>query len=180
MIRLTTDRLILRKVRLEDANDLFEYYSDERVQIPAGSKILNSLEEVTSQVNKLLLRNSVLVIELKETGKVIGAIGAYNLTFNNILERHIGFELNYNYWNNGYITEAASVLIKYLFEEQDMDRVAMSHYPFNKASERVAQKLGFVKEGVLRKEDKLSTDEIVDRVVYSIIKDEYIQRKENK
>ncbi|QVK20504.1 GNAT family N-acetyltransferase [Mycoplasmatota bacterium] len=176
MKNLETDRLILRRVRLEDVNDLYEYSSDDRVQIPAGSKKVYNIFEMMKRIEKLIKRDDILVIELKSNRKVIGAIGAYNLTYNDIIERHIGFELNYDYWNNGYITEACNVVIKYLFEELNMDRVAMSHYPFNKTSERVAQKLGFTKEGILRKEDKIATGEIVDRIIYSIIKDEYFER----
>ncbi|XMB85525.1 GNAT family protein [Mycoplasmatota bacterium WC44] len=173
MIKIITERLILRDFEITDVEAMYEYLSDDRVAIPAGGKSVDSLDKAKMTFERVSKRNDIWAIELKSKQKVIGAIGAYNLTYNNIKERHIGFELSYNYWNKGYVTEACKSLITYLFEVEQMDRIAMSNYHFNKGSIRVAEKLGFVREGALRKEDRLSTGEIVDRIVYSIIKDEY-------
>ena len=175
---LETKRLKIRKFSFKDLNDIYKYLSDEAVQIPAGGRVIESIEEAQKTLDRYMKRDDIFAIELKEENKVIGAIGAYNLTYNNILERHLGFELNQKYWNQGYITEAAQHLIDYLFVELQLDRVAISNYPFNKASSKVAEKLGFVKEGVLRKEDRLSTGELVDRIVYSIIREEWSEKIE--
>jgi RimJ/RimL family protein N-acetyltransferase len=170
---LETRRLKIRAFSFRDLKDILEYLSDPEVQIPAGGSPISTIEEAQKILDKYMSREDIYAIELKEEGKVIGAIGAYNLTYNNILERHLGFEITRKYWNQGYLTEAAKELINYLFTVENMDRIAISNYPFNKASIRVAEKLGFVKEGILRKEDRLTTGELVDRIVYSIIKEEY-------
>lgn len=175
MKRLETERLILRNFEDKDYQDMLEYLSDERVQFPACGKAINDSEKAHKYFNKILDRDNVWAVELKDENKVIGSIGAYNLTYNDIAERHLGFVLNYSYWNNGYITEGCRAIIKFLFEEEKMDRIAMSNYEFNKNSIRVAEKLGFVKEGVLRKEDRLPNGELIDRIIYSIIKDEYFE-----
>ncbi len=175
-----TNRLIIRRFMEKDLLDIYEYLSDPEVQIPAGGKAITTIVEAKVVLGKYMKRDDIYAIELKKEKKVIGAIGAYNLTYNDILERHLGFEITRKYWNQGYLTEAAKELIRYLFVEKNMDRVAISNYPFNKASIRIAEKLGFVKEGILRKEDKLSTGEIVDRIVYSIIKDEYRSEQDEK
>lgn len=173
-LMLETDRLIIRKFTYKDLSDIYEYLKDPEVQIPAGGRVITSIEDALKILERYLKREDIFAIELKSESKVIGAIGAYNLTYNDIAERHLGFELNQSYWNKGYITEACAKLINHLFVEKGMDRIAISNYPFNKASIRVAEKLGFVKEGVLRKEDRLSTGELVDRIVYSIIRSEYL------
>lgn len=170
---LETKRLFIRKFSYRDLNDIFEYLKDPEVQIPAGGSAIDTIEEAQATLDRYMKRNDIFAIELKSESKVIGAIGAYNLTYNDIKERHLGFEITKKYWNQGYLTEAARALIEYLFIDMEMDRVAISNYPFNKASIRIAEKLGFVKEGVLRKEDRLSTGELVDRIVYSIIREEY-------
>ena len=177
---LETKRLLIRKFEENDYLDIFEYLSDKDVQIPAGGKVIATIEEAKAAIVRYMKRTDVFAISLKEEKKVIGAIGAYNLTYNDILERHLGFELNKKYWNQGYLTEAAKALIEYLFVELKMDRIAVSNYPFNKASIRVTEKLRFIKEGILRKEDRLSTGELVDRIVYSIIKDEYRSEQDEK
>jgi len=175
MKTINTKRLLLRKFNPYDCYDMFEYLSDVDVQLPAGGVVHQTITHTRKLLEKLVTRDNIWAIELVDENKVIGAIGAYNLTQNDILERHIGFELNKKYWNKGYVTEAAQAMIKHLFEDLRMDRVVMSHYPFNEASERIAEKLGFVKEGYLRKEDRILTGKIVDRVIYSIIKEEYFK-----
>lgn len=170
---LKTKRLIIRQFSFKDLNDIFEYLSDPDVQIPAGGSAIQTIAEAQTTLDRYMTRNDIFAIELRSESKVIGAIGAYNLTYNDIQERHLGFEITKKYWNQGYLTEAATEMIRYLFEEMEMDRVAISNYPFNEASKRIADKLGFVREGVLRKEDRLSTGELVDRIVYSIIREEY-------
>lgn len=175
MKRIETERLILRKFEDKDYKDMYEYLSDDRVQFPACGKVISNQQEARMYFNRILKSDNLWAVELKNENKVIGNIGAYNLTYNDIAERHLGFVLNYNYWNKGYITEACRAIIKYLFEEENMDRIAMSNYEFNKNSIRVAEKLGFVKEGVLRKEDRLPNGELVDRIVYSIIREEYFE-----
>ncbi len=171
---LVTKRLHIRPFSFRDLNDIFVYLKDPEVQIPAGGSPIQTIADAQGVLDRYMSRNDIYAIERKEDNKVIGAIGAYNLTYNDIKERHLGFEISKEFWNQGYITEAAEELIRFLFVEMEMDRVAISNYPFNKASIRVAEKLGFVKEGVLRKEDRIATGELVDRIVYSIIREEYI------
>ncbi len=170
---LETKRLIIRPFSFRDLNDIFVYLKDPEVQIPAGGSPIHTIEDAQAVLDRYMSRNDIYAIERKTDNKVLGAIGAYNLTYNDIKERHLGFEISKEFWNQGYITEAAEELIRFLFEKMEMDRVAISNYPFNKSSIRVAEKLGFIKEGVLRKEDRLATGELVDRIVYSIIRDEY-------
>ena len=55
-------------------------------------------------------------------------------------------------WGQGYLTEAASGLITYLFEKHGMERIVAQVATENIASIAALRKLGFVEEGILRGE----------------------------
>ncbi len=64
-------------------------------------------------------------------------------------------------------------MLRYAFEALCLEMVTVYHYPFNTRSQRVIEKCGFVKEGVLRKANCQYDGEILDRVCYSLLREEY-------
>jgi len=87
-------------------------------------------------------------IALKGHRNIIGTIG-----FNNFTKQHranIGYDLQAQFWNNGYLTEALKAIIKYGFKELDVNRIEAEVMQGNIASEKLLAKLGFTNEGVLR------------------------------
>jgi ribosomal-protein-alanine N-acetyltransferase len=54
-------------------------------------------------------------------------------------------------WGRGHVTEAASVLVSYLFETKTVDRIQAAFLAGNETSRRVLESSGFQLEGVLRK-----------------------------
>ena len=54
----------------------------------------------------------------------------------------IGYIFDNTYWHNGYATEAAESLIAYAFDSLELPAVYCSIRPENKASIRVAKRLG--------------------------------------
>jgi RimJ/RimL family protein N-acetyltransferase len=74
---------------------------------------------------------------------------------------------------NGYISEAAGLLLDYAFGEQRLNKVwAMAIEP-NTASQRVLEKLGFEREGTYRKETWYE-GEYVDSLRYGLLADEWL------
>jgi len=75
----------------------------------------------------------------KSHRKLIGAISLMNIT-----ERHraeLGYWTGKTFWNFGYCTEAARVVLRYAFEELMLNRVHASHIARNPASDRVMAKI---------------------------------------
>jgi RimJ/RimL family protein N-acetyltransferase len=72
----------------------------------------------------------------------------------------------------GLATEAAARVLQVAFEELDMHRVILRVAVGNRASERVAEKLGFVREGVLRKEVFVH-GVWMDHTLYGLLVEEY-------
>lgn len=73
---------------------------------------------------------------------------------------------------NGVATEAAACVVGLGFEEMGLHRVTLRIAVGNGASERIAEKLGFVHEGLLRKE-VLVRGEWLDHTLWAMLEDEY-------
>ena len=69
------------------------------------------------------------------------------------------------------------VLIKYVFEEFDINRVEIQMSTRNPKSRAIPERLGFTQEGVLRSNERLR-GEFSDSYVYSLLRDEYEAVKE--
>lgn len=73
---LTTDRLLLRPVVAEDAEDFYEYSRNANVGLNAGWKPHESIEETRLIMEQVFMnREAVFGIVVKESGKLIGTIG---------------------------------------------------------------------------------------------------------
>ncbi|MBL8640073.1 MAG: GNAT family N-acetyltransferase [Alphaproteobacteria bacterium] len=106
------------------------------------------------------------------TGEMIGAGGLHNCDWH-IRLFTLGFQVHSRKAGQGYGTEIALSLTKYAFEVLDATKVATYHADGNIASQRVIQKTGFVKEGVLRKCHNLWDRGIVDEHHYGLLKGEF-------
>lgn len=106
-------------------------------------------------------------ISLKGSFNIIGTIG-----FNNFTRKHranIGYDLLPQYWNQGYATEALKAVINFGFNQFEINRIEAEVMQGNIASERVLQKLGFKKEGVLR-EWMYWNDQYYDMSMFSLLR----------
>ena len=81
----------------------------------------------------------------------------------------MGYCLSDASWGNGYATEAAGALLQWAFDTLDLNRVQAETDTRNLASARVLEKLGFVREGMLR-EDCVVNGEVSDSWVYGLIR----------
>ncbi|MEW6732375.1 MAG: GNAT family N-acetyltransferase [Acidobacteriota bacterium] len=106
-----------------------------------------------------------------------GLIGAVGLVINQQHERaELGYWVGKRYWNKGYCTEAARVVIQYGFEVLGLNRIHATHLQRNPASGRVMQKIGMCYEG-LRREHIKKWNIFEDIAEYGILRKEYEAQK---
>src|SRR5699024_2956313 len=79
-----------------------------------------------------------------------------------------------NYWGKGYGTEVKKLLTKFVFLELGLNRVYAYNWAENESMMRINEKLGVTLEGTLR-QDRLSDGEYKDRVIYSMLKEEFLK-----
>jgi len=82
-----------------------------------------------------------------------------------------------NYWGKGLGTEVKKMLMKQIFEELNLNRMYSYNWAENKKMIQINKDLGFTLEGQLRK-DTYANGEFKDRVLFSMLKEEYQSLKE--
>lgn len=177
MKTIETERLILRNWQLDDLDDFYEYAKNPNVGPIAGwEPHLN--KDVSLEVLKSFIKNDDRwAIELKENGKVIGALRIYpDENKGKYYAKDINYVLSDKYWGKGYMTEAVKSVIKYAFEELNIDLLAVFHYPHNIRSRRVIEKCGFQYEGTLKQSSRRYDGKSFDIVHYSILKSDYYSK----
>ena len=114
--------------------------------------------------------NLTLAIRLRPDNQFIGGIGFTIDQRNNRAE--LGYWLAEPFWNQGLVTEAARALLRYAFEELNLQKVTSSHFAHNPASGRVQQKIGLRQEGVLA-QHVLKNGEYISLVLYGLTSAQY-------
>lgn len=93
---------------------------------------------------------------LKATDELIGEVTLMDIRRKNLQSCFIGYFLDRQYNGKGYMTEAVRLAIDFAFGELGLHRIEAGVIPRNPGSIRVLEKLGFVKEGVARKNVKIN------------------------
>lgn len=175
---LETERLLLRRITLDDVEDIFAYGSIEEVTRyvtwDPHRTLSDTMEFVQFILNQYEYNKQVAPwgIEYKENGRLIGTIN-----FISWQPKHKSAELGYvispDYWGKGISTEATKKVIEYGFENMDLVRIQARCLVGNIGSSRVMEKAGMTFEGILRKVAFIK-GEHQDLKVYSILKDEFL------
>ncbi len=152
--RIETERLILRKIKRNDAKDLYEYCSNP---ISAKYSLWDPHEDigVTRQYISWLLRSQkrgeymTWGIELKESGKLIGTVSFTEMDkFYKTAE--IGYGIIDSFWGNGYASEAIKAIMEFGFCTIGLICITAKIMKENVASVRIASAVGMQCDGLLR------------------------------
>lgn len=144
---LKTERLLIRPWRQSDLDDFYSYASVDGVGQMAGWKPHESKEESKIILDMFISHKKTFALEYQ--GKVIGSVGIekYNEThfpeFENKKCREIGYVLSKEYWGQGLMPEALKEVIRFLFENANLDVIFCGHFLWNEQSHRVQEKSGF-------------------------------------
>lgn len=151
---LETERLKLVNITQDYAENLFEILSLGEVTKFYGADPFTSKEEANKlidmfQKNFFEKRSIRWGIIHKNEEKFIGTLGLNGLQLKN-KKSEIGYELHPTYWRNGYTSEAINEVLRFSFSDLALNRIGAVVYPENHASLNLLEKIGFVKEGLLR------------------------------
>ena len=148
-LQLETERLLLRQWRLDDFEPYAEICADPEVMRYIGGKPYSRTEAWRHMAFMVghwqLLGYGHFAVEEKATRKFIGRIGFLNPADWPAFE--IGWTLGRTYWGKGYATEGARRALEYAFDVLDKEHVISLIHPENRASMRVAERLGEKPEG---------------------------------
>jgi ribosomal-protein-alanine N-acetyltransferase len=158
-----TDRLILKTLSPGEADQALKYYTDNKEFLapfePLRDPIFYTLTEQEKclredMINAKMGQSIRFWIYLKNEKTLNRPIG--NLAFSNIvagvfLNAFVGYKLDGQYLNKGYMTEALKKGVTIMFTEFGLHRLEANIMPRNIASLSVAKKVGFYEEGLAKK-----------------------------
>jgi ribosomal-protein-alanine N-acetyltransferase len=180
VIKLYTDRLLIRDCDINDLENHHKLISDNTVMYYLQDIKTNSLEK--SKENLLRTINDInfidrkyyfFIIESKITKEFIGEMG-YTVIENTPYGKFVdlGYFIMEKYWNKGYTTEALKRVIEFSFEENNVYRISTGCIKENVGSEKIMQKNGLIKEAEL-KEYVFHDGKLKERVKYRLLRNEW-------
>lgn len=151
---LTTNRLHLRQIQSEDADALFETFSDEEAMQFYGHEPHRSVDETRRSIEQTRTRYARReairwVITLKGENRAIGSCSFHHFDAG-FHRAETGYELHRAFWRQGLMLEAMIAVLTYGFTDLGLHRVEAIIDIANEPSKKLLLKLGFTYEGNLR------------------------------
>ena len=173
---IETERLLLRKITLNDASDMFEYASNPEVSEYTMWSTHTSIEDTKyflQSLTKMYKRRELVDwgIVHKAEKKFIGTCGFVEWSMTHS-RAEIGYALSRKYWGEGYMSEAVNAVIEFGFREMLLNRIMARCEVNNIASARVMEKVGMQLEGILR-HHLFVKGRYWDLKIYSILREEF-------
>jgi len=168
---LTTKRLNLRQLSLNDVNEILLIRSDPRVSEYLDRPQCHDIDEATAFIEKINLgiKNNEWIywtVTLKEDPKLIGTICLWNFNIDKT-KADLGYELLPEYQGKGYMTEAIKAVLNYGIHDLQLAEVEAEVDPANKASVKLLDKFNFtIKAGPGENTDDQGN--ILPTVIYSL------------
>ena len=177
---IETERLTLRPFRHEDARAAFANWTGEsevtrfltwptHADIAVTEKVIDSWIAMYGEKDFYQW-----AIVLKDIDESIGSISVVRQD-ERINSMEVGYCIGSRWWHKGIVSEAFGAVIRFLFDEVGVNRVAARHDPNNPHSGGVMRKCGLKYEGTLRSAD-INNQGLVDVCVYSILREEYEEK----
>ena len=181
---LESDEIILKKVEPEDVNELFQILSNENIfkyRVPGKPwKTIDAVQNVIGHYERDFNKRKTIYLGIyykKANNKLVGIAEIFD--FDDKIDRvEIGYTVCENYWGNGIATKSVKMLLKFLFNIINVNSIQAMPMPINVKSKNVLERCGFMREGTLRQVKYWTGIGIVDLEMYSILKSEYKEKKQ--
>ena len=153
--RVETERLVLRPLRVDDAEKFFEWYRDPETMRFMGGVYTGTVADMRARLALRIAEHEsagfgLLATELRATGELIGRCGQIRQIVEDKEEIEVGYLIARAHWGRGYATEAARALLDDGFARFEVPRLISLIHPENIASQRVAGHNGLRYEGDVR------------------------------
>lgn len=176
---LETERIILRKISVDDADDMYEYSKEYGVTkyltwSPHADKGVTLDYLIYLQDRYKTGDFFDWAVVCKDTDKMIGTCGFTRFHFKDN-GAEIGYVLNPNYYGKGIATEVVGRVVRFGFENLRLERIEGRFMIENEASRRVMEKNGMIFEGV-RRNGMLIKGQYRNIGICSILKEDFFNK----
>ncbi len=173
-MQLKNDRVYLRTLKESDAPIMLENTKDEEIRYMTGTKPDFTLEQIIAHINNVNNDTSRydFAICLKDNDQMIGELSILEIDND---DKKAGFRISMSsieLTGKGYGTEATKIVLQFVFEELKLNRLQLEVFSHNLRGIRAYEKVGFVKEGVLR-ESLYYNGDYSDEIIMAILQKDY-------
>jgi [ribosomal protein S5]-alanine N-acetyltransferase len=175
---METERLVLRPLITDDAAAVAALagrreIADTTISIPHPYSEERAVEWIATHTVRSGGKELVFAITLRKSGSLIGSMGLRDIDTEHS-QAEMGFWIGLDWWGQGFATEAGRAVIRFAFEQLNLNRVHAHHMVRNPASGRVLARIGMKREGVLRQRVK-KWGVFEDVVVMAILRNEWVR-----
>jgi ribosomal-protein-serine acetyltransferase len=177
---IVSNEIRLKEIGLEDVKPIFQIIDSERDYLAEWLPFVSETHELSDTMT--FVKNYVEAESKEPTfaihfkNQLVGLIGMKDTDLDN-QKTEIGYWLSQKYQHIGIVTRSAAALINYIFDELNLNRIQLKAATGNFKSQQVAERLGFIREGIER-DGELHERGFVDLVVFGLLKNDRIQKAE--
>jgi RimJ/RimL family protein N-acetyltransferase len=174
------EKVRLRALEEEDAEDCWRWFNTwEMVRhLESRYPISRPVErEIVERLTKPQANDKVFAIEMIEGGLYLGNVGLHRISWEDRRATFGIFIGEKAYWGKGYGTDATRAIVRFAFDQMNLNRIDLQVLADNERGIRCYEKVGFVREGVQR-QHRYREGRYVDMMMMSILREEYEARRD--
>jgi len=177
---METKHLIIRPVQYSDIDAMYSYVSVEEVM--KYERDAFTYEGLKKLFERCVDEEIFFACIMKESNQMIGHYYLGKTFPQDFNEFSLGYIFHPDFQGKGFCTEGAKELVRYAFRQKNAHRITAKCNPDNIASWRVMEKVGFIKEGCLRKrvafkKDILGNPIYTDEFVYGLLSEDFVNHE---
>lgn len=159
---IETERLNLGPHKAVDVPGILKLYQCQDNLRYFGMEPFSTLQEAEDQLswyqsNQAENTGMHFALRHSDSADIIGFVHLYD--YDSTHQRcEIGYMITREFSGRGLMTEGIRVVLNWIFDNTDVNRIEAYCDPRNPGSEKILEKLGFQKEGVFREYEKEGTD----------------------
>jgi RimJ/RimL family protein N-acetyltransferase len=171
-------RVYLRILELSDISTTQQWINDPEISQIMGYLPVKSLKQQEKWYLSGVDDNSryIFAICLRENETHIGNVGLGNIDYISRNAQLSIFIYDDKYRTQGYGTEATKLILDFAFNRLNMHKIYLRTSPHFKNAIAMYEKIGFVKEGVLR-QHYFDNGKYTDKLMFSILQEEFLSQK---
>lgn len=167
----------IRPWTLDDLQSLVKYANNFNVakNLTDGFPFPYTEEHAKKFISFTQQNNPPHIFAIDVNGEAVGGIGIHPENDIHRINAELGYWLAEPFWGNGIVSQAVHQMVKFAFDNYDIDRVYAKPFATNLASQKVLVKNNFVKEahfvGTL-----IKNGEVLDELVFAIRRKDFFSR----
>jgi [ribosomal protein S5]-alanine N-acetyltransferase len=174
--RLTTERLELCEPDSRHAADVFLFKRDPEVQLYNGvpHRALDDTLRSIATAQELYRQKKEVTWSLRMTAsqRVVGGVSVFDWdTYHR--RAQLGYDLARDCWGKGLAQEAIRAILRFAFECMALHRMEIWTSSANLRSLRLAERLGFQRDGTLRRRILEDDGQFHDGTIWGLLREDW-------